>query len=213
VLTALVAAALLVSYLGYQIAVVGITGSGRSNNSPPSLLLACHAIAYTGVALALGPRLEGALAATWRRRQLLAAASAWSMPVYLWHMTGLVAIVGLELVADVPGVTQLLAIDPLTAAWWAARPLWLVAALAPTLLLIVLTRRPSLWLVGRSQAVAPPAPVAVVVAIAACSAGIGLLATGSSVGLPAALVAVGVLAMHLPALRRTPVTGSLASGL
>lgn len=61
--------------------------------------------------------------------RLIAAAGERAMTVYLWHLPVLIALVGLLLV--VSSVTGLALPEPLSAEWWASRPLWLgVAAIA-----------------------------------------------------------------------------------
>ena len=173
---ALSAALLLVPLLGYAVPVVGVTGTARSNNSPPSLLLALHGLAYASAVLALAPRAERALSATRRRRAVLAAAGRWSMGVYLWHMTGLVVLVAIALVTTVPGVDALLALEPLTAGWWMARPLFMALALVPTVALIALSG-PAVRLLTRLLGRAPVGPVAVTMAVMAWATGLAILIT------------------------------------
>ncbi|MEJ3405217.1 acyltransferase [Rathayibacter sp. YIM 133350] len=50
------------------------------------------------------------------------------MTIYLWHMIGLVSVTGATLL--IPGAAP----DPATAAWWASRPLMLIATFALVLL-------------------------------------------------------------------------------
>ena len=188
---ALVAALLLVPVLGYAVPVVGVTGTTRSNNSPPSLLLALHGLAYASAVLALAPRTERVLSATRRRRAVLAAAGRWSMGIYLWHMTGLVVLVALAIVATVPGVDGLLALDPLTAGWWMTRPLFMALALAPTVALIALSG-PAVRLLARLLDRGPAGPVAVTMAVLAWSTGLAMLITAGVT--PFAVTPLGLLA-------------------
>ncbi|MGI9015876.1 MAG: acyltransferase family protein [Euzebya sp.] len=202
IVAALVAAAGLIAFAGYDIPVVGVTDSVRSNNSPPTLLLAMHATAYACAVMWSGPRLESWLGATPRRRRALATASTWSMPVYLWHMTGLVALVALVITVQVPGISQLLAIQPLTLSWWILRPVWLAAALLPGIGLILAVRAPSVWLLSRSRRVDVPHPIAVAVAVITSSAAIAVTVASASASFPitaVALLGVALSAMHLPA--------------
>lgn len=200
--TALVVAVGLVLLAGYEVPLVGVSGSERSNNSPPSLLLAVHGLAYSSAALALAPRLEGWLRATRTRRRVLAAASTWSMGLYLWHLTGLVALAAVALVAPLPGIDPLLAVTPLTPVWWVTRPLFMLVATVATLVLIALVAKPTGWLTARSAGMGRPRPVAAAVATLAASAGIaGIVLRGAAAprwwAVAALLVAVALL--HPPA--------------
>lgn len=173
---ALAGALLLIPLLGYTVPVVGVTGTARSNNSPPSLLLALHGLAYASLTLAVAPRAERVLAATARRRSVLAAAGRWSMGVYLWHMTGLVVMVALSLVTTIPGVDALLAVEPLTTGWWMTRPAFMAAALVPTVALILLTT-PLVGAIARLLDRPALGPVAVGLATLAWSVGLAVLIT------------------------------------
>ncbi|MEE8603722.1 acyltransferase family protein [Euzebya tangerina] len=196
---ALAAAAVLVAVAGYELPVVGVTDSDRSNNSPPSLLLACHALAYASAVLAGGPRLERLLRRGHRRRRVLHLASTWSMPVYLWHMTGLVVLVAVGIAAEVPLLDGILALDPLSPAWWLARPVWLALCLAPTVLLIGLVRGPTMALAGWSAGRPVAGPPGVVVGLIGCSVGIGTIVENGIAPTPWAavgLLALGIAALH-----------------
>ncbi len=116
---------LLVSFGPYSVNLVD-----RTNTTPPSLALLALGFGHTGLALML----RGA-AERWLRgpRTWVAVSSVnrMVMTVYLWHATALMLIVLAFVVPDLwPEVPTA------TAAWWALRPLWLLAALAATLPLV-----------------------------------------------------------------------------
>jgi surface polysaccharide O-acyltransferase-like enzyme len=125
----------LVSLAGYPVSMVGVDGATRSNNSPPSMALALLGWAQTGAVLALaGPaRRWLQRPSVWRR---VVALNVAAMTVYLWHLTVMVLVVGaLTSLGGLPRLT------PLTAAWWATRPVW-VGALAVLLVPLVAVLSP-----------------------------------------------------------------------
>ena len=105
---------------------------------------------------------------TWTR---VVAVNGSIMTLYLWHLTAMVAVVGLLLLAGGPG----LGLEVGTGAWWVSRPVWLAVMTLSTL--------PFLIGFGRFERPradyrpAPPAWKPVLAALAAC-AGLGLLAAG-----------------------------------
>ena len=97
------------------------------------------------------------------------AINAQIMSLYLWHLTAMVIVIGLSLLAGGFG----LGIEPLSAAWWLSRPLWFLVVGVVTIGLVAL--------LGRFERPAPdprPAPPAwrPVVAVIGVCAGLGLLA-------------------------------------
>ena len=166
-----VALVVLVGALDYPVSMVGVDGASRSNNSPPSAALVALGWVQAGAVLA-------ARAPVTRRLQrpgvwaAVVALNLVAMTVYLWHMTVMVvAVAGLQ--AAGVGLT----LTPLTAAWWAARPLWVVV-LAVGLL-------PVVALLSRLERRAPGA------ARVNGAAGVGL-AVAAAAGALAALIFVGV---------------------
>lgn len=133
----------------YPLSMVGVPGELRSNNTPPSLAIVLLAVGHLGLLMLAHRRLTGWLTrpVVWRTTARL---GAMAMSVYLWHLTAMVAVFGAALV--VPGGTRWLAAPADTAAWWAARPLWLVAFAGVTLLvvrLVVPVERATVAAVGR----------------------------------------------------------------
>jgi hypothetical protein len=118
--------------LGYPASLVGVPGEVQSNMGPPNLAVACLGVAQLGLlAVAAGPLAR--FAHRWRR--LVDAASSWAMTVFVWHL----AAWGLAYVAvTAVGVAVPADVGP---AWWAQRPLWLLAPAAVAVPLCRATRR------------------------------------------------------------------------
>jgi fucose 4-O-acetylase-like acetyltransferase len=112
----------------YPVSMVGVPGAEASNNSPPTLALVALGVTQMGLALAFEGRAKRWLA---RPRPWAAtiAVNGSIMTIYLWHLTAMVAVVGLGFAAGGIG----LATAPATAAWWAGRPLWMAALTIATL--------------------------------------------------------------------------------
>jgi hypothetical protein len=75
----------------YELSLVGIEGMRLPNMSPPSLLLAGHAIVLSALAIAAAPAIN-----RWARRPLVwwwtAIGNSGAMTLYLWHMPALLAV-------------------------------------------------------------------------------------------------------------------------
>jgi hypothetical protein len=124
--------ALCVVGLGYPASMVGVPGDRVSNMGPPDAAVVCLGVAQLGL-LALA---AGALARfAGRHGRVVDGAASWSMTVFVWHLAAwLVAYAAVRAVGvAVPG--------DVTAAWWAQRPLWLVAPAAVAIPLCRATRR------------------------------------------------------------------------
>lgn len=183
--------------LGYPVSMLGVDGAARTNNAPPSLALVALGVGQVGLLVAARGVAEPWLA---RARVWAAVVTAGSvaMTLYLWHMSAMVAGIGiaygLRLLPDAAFDTT----------WWMTRPLWiafLAALLAPLVLLF-----------RRYERVGPVTPVrtrpeTVLLSIAgvlAVAAGLGLLilrgvhVATAPLGVP--VVGVGALAGGLAAL-------------
>ncbi|UOX99979.1 acyltransferase family protein [Blastococcus sp. PRF04-17] len=165
-------AAGLVALGPYPLSMVGVPGAAFQNTAPPSLALLAYGVAQAGAVLLV----RGSLARLTHRRSVwtaTAAVNATVLTLYLWHMVPiLVAAPALHL----SGI--LAAPEPLTADWFALRPVWVLAC-AGVLLVLVLAlgrvERP-----GRRPpaAAAPATPLRVASAalgVAAICAGLALL--------------------------------------
>jgi len=155
----------------------------RSNTFPPSLALVALATWQFGVVLAL----RGAVDRWLDRPRAWAAvvgANRIAMTVYLWHLTAMVVVAGVALPRGwMPQP------PPGSAAWWAWRPLWVVALATALVPLVALFARVELARVApRPQSSARMALAAVAVA-----AGMGVLARRGFVdpGAGLALLAAG----------------------
>lgn len=86
----------LVRWGPYDLSLVGVGGQRIANMSPPSLLLAGHAIVLSALAILAAPAI-----ARWAQRPrvwwLCALGNSGAMTLYLWHMP---ALLGLHLVFD-----------------------------------------------------------------------------------------------------------------
>jgi hypothetical protein len=83
----------------YELSLVGIEGQRLANMSPPSLLLAGHAIVLSALAIAAAPAIN-----RWAQRPRVwwftAIGNSGAMTLYLWHMP---ALLGVQLLFDMFG--------------------------------------------------------------------------------------------------------------
>ncbi len=97
------------------------------NLNPPTVCLVVLGAAQLALFQLARPRIRA-----WTRRtdasRLVSAVGERAMTIYLWHMPVLVALAGALLVANA-GFGLALP-EPMTAGWWASRPLWLGLAAA-----------------------------------------------------------------------------------
>jgi len=109
---------------------VAVDGERVSNMFPTTACIAALAVLQLGVVLLVRPSLDAWLQrrSVWRG---VVAANGVAMTVFCWHMTALVAFVGLY---QSTGLT--LSAEP-TAGWWATRPLWLLGPGALLALLVM----------------------------------------------------------------------------
>ena len=138
--------ALLVAFGPYPISMIGLDDQAVNNTTPPTVVLLALAAMQAGVV---------GIASTWLRRRL-SSGRAWigvvlaggmAMSWYAWHLTVMVLVTGADLLAG--GI--LLSPEPLTASWWASRPVW-IAVLAVTTLPIVLAVVQLEWRRGATRA-------------------------------------------------------------
>lgn len=130
-------ALLLLVFAGpYPVAMIGVPGSDLSNSMPPTIALLALGVAQAGFALALEPQARRMLESL-RLWTAVVLVNGMIMSLYLWHLTGFVLVmVGAWLLGGVG-----LAVEPGSAAWWLARPVWFALYIALTLPLVMLFAR------------------------------------------------------------------------
>ena len=121
----------LVSVAGYPLAMLTVPGAEFSNTRPPTVALAALAALQFGVITLLQP-----VVARWLERPAPRAATivvnGLSMTTFLWHSTAQVLVYGTAAWLGGSG----LRVEPGSADWWLARPLWIGLMLAVLVLLV-----------------------------------------------------------------------------
>ena len=135
----------------YPVSMIGVDGAVLNNSYPTRVTLAFLGMFQAGVVLLA----ERRLAALLERPKVWALAVVVNlriMSLYLWHLTAMVLVIGMSLLAGGLGLRAV----PLSGYWWATRPVWFAVLAAVTVGLVllfgrfekpVLDRRPapSLW--------------------------------------------------------------------
>lgn len=152
----------------YPVSMVGFAGATVTNSNPPKVTLVALGVFQFGLAMMLETVARRRLdrVSTWTR---VVAINGSIMTLYLWHLTAMVAVVGLLLLAGGPG----LGLGVGTAMWWITRPVWLAFMTLVTIPFLVgfgKFERPR-----TDNRPAPPVWKPVLATLAAC-AGLGLLA-------------------------------------
>ncbi|BDO42982.1 acyltransferase family protein [Cellulomonas sp. NTE-D12] len=122
--------ALLVTLGPYPLSMVGMPGQAMSNLCPPTAPVVAQAVAQVCTILLARTAIE-----RWARgagRRPVAWLAGRSMTVYLWHLTAMFTVVGLDLLVLHERLPEPWGVD-----WWASRPLWFGAF---ALVLAVLVR-------------------------------------------------------------------------
>jgi surface polysaccharide O-acyltransferase-like enzyme len=164
----LVGTLLLVGLGPYPVAMVGLDTAEITNSYPPRVTLAFLGMFQSGIALLLEKPLNRLMHVRWAWI-LVVGVSARIMTMYLWHLTAMVIVIGLSLLAGGFG----LGIEPLSGTWWVTRPIWFLLVGLVTIGLVAIF--------GRFETPVDdlrPAPVwwRPVIAVLAICAGLGLLA-------------------------------------
>lgn len=162
-------ATLLLVWTGpYPVAMVGLDTAAVTNSYPPRVTLALLGLFQAGLALAVEAPLRRWLErrGPWRT---VVAVNAQIMTLYLWHLTAMIVVIGLSLLAGGFG----LGVDPLGGLWWLTRLPWFVVLAALTVGFVAIF--------GRFERPRPdlrPAPPwwRPVLAVFGVCAGLGLLA-------------------------------------
>lgn len=154
----------------YPVSMVGFAGETITNSNPPKVTLVALGVFQFGLSMILEKPAQRWLTRlkTWTK---VVAVNGFIMTLYLWHLTAMVAVVGVLLLFGAPG----LGVQVGTALWWITRPLWLAFMTLMVLPFMVVFGRFERPRVDNRPA--PPAWKPVVAALAAC-AGLGLLAIG-----------------------------------
>ena len=99
-------------------------GLEHSPTHPPSTALLLFGLAYSFTAAAFAPAVDRFLARSTKAWQMTIAANGVAMSVYLWHMTAAVMVAG-----GAVGLSLIPTVVPGTSAWWATKPIFLLANL------------------------------------------------------------------------------------
>lgn len=167
-LAGLVGAVALVALGPYPVSMVGVDTAALNNTYPTRVTLLFLGMFQGGVALLLEPAGQRIVHMT-RAWTVVVALNARIMTVYLWHVTAMVAVIGLSLAVGGPG----LGVTPLTAAWWATRPLWWAVVGMATAVLVALLGR---FETPQPDTRPPPAWWRPLLAVGLVCAGLGALA-------------------------------------
>jgi hypothetical protein len=110
----------LLVWLGpYPVSMVGLDDATVNNSYPTRVTLGFLGLLQGGLVLAAEPGLRRWMAKDrpWARTVVLGSRI---MSVYLWHLTAMVVVIGALLLGARAGLGP----EPLSAPWWATRPLW-----------------------------------------------------------------------------------------
>jgi hypothetical protein len=184
---------LLIGPFGYPVSMISVPGEEISNSRPPTFAMLAIGFTQAGIILLLADRV-----ASWLQNP-----SPWAvviligqriMSVYLWHLTALLVVVGLSLLAAGFGLRML----PGSDIWWLSRPVWFAAMLAVLLPLVAAFG----WLEdgSRQSHRVPPGPLRSVLGACCACAGLTYMALYGTYGsnaigvnvIPVALTIVGV---------------------
>lgn len=158
----------------YPVSMIGLDNAAVNNSYPTRETMAFLGMLQSGLVLAAEP-----LLARWMRHPRAWAAvvllNTRIMTLYLWHLTAMVAVIGLLLLAGGVG----LGIEPMTAGWWLSRPVWWLVLASVTLGLVALLGR--FENPRRDDRPPPPTWLPVLVTVLACG-GLGFMAAKGIVG-------------------------------
>ncbi len=111
----------------YPRSVVGVPGERFSNMGPPTLAIVALILLQVGLVILIRPWVLDKLTTDARWQWTSRWVTEHSLPLYLFHSTGMAIVVAVLFVA----VGYLPPAEP-TAEWWLTRPLWLLAPLVAT---------------------------------------------------------------------------------
>lgn len=186
-LAAIAALAALILIGPYPIAMVG-SPDEVSNTLPPKITLLTLGVAQFSLLLTAEAPMRRALnkVGLWAATVLV---NSMIMTVYLWHMTILIAFVGLSWAVGGLGFQA----EPASSAWWMLKPLWLIVLYA-VLLPLALALGPLERRTLPKGAKTPPAALLVFGAILTCL-GVALISLYGFGGAPVAGFGIGSFVM------------------
>lgn len=120
----------------YPISMIGVDGAVLNNSYPTRVTLAFLGMFQAGVVLLA----ERRLAVLLERPRVWAVAVVVNlriMSLYLWHLTAMVLVIGMSLLAGGFGLRAV----PLSGSWWVTRPVWFAVLAAVTSGLVLLFGR------------------------------------------------------------------------
>ena len=192
-LIGLVSLALLIGPLGYPLSMVSVPGAEISNSRPPTVAMLAFGCVQGGLMLLIAKPISRWLR-NLRAWMAVILVSRMIMTIYLWHITALIALVCLSLLAGGTGLEA----TPAGPSWWLWRPVWF-AAMTASLLPFVLVFG-SLEAGSQRKRARPPGPArAILGAVLACAGLTFLALDGASAdnllginAVPALLALIGV---------------------
>lgn len=195
----LVGAVLLVVVGPYPVSMVGVDTATVNNTYPTRVTLLLLGMFQAGVVLLVEP-LGHRLVAGAKAWAVVVAFNARIMTVYLWHVTAMVAVIGVALLAGGRG----LAVEPLTAPWWLTRPVWYVVLGTVTAGLVALLGRFETQDVDPRPAPPRWRPVIAVVGVCAGLGALAVLGIADADGLHGWLLVVPLASLALGGVVRLP---------
>ena len=170
--------ALLVTVGPYPVAMVGVDTATVNNTFPTRVTMLLLGMLQVVLVLVLEPA-GRRLAAHGRVWAAVVVANTRIMTIYLWHVTAMVLVIGVALLAGGTG----LGTAPLSATWWLARPVWYLVLGAVTAGLVLLLGRFERPVADPRPSPAPWRPVLAVVGTCAGLAGLALEGIADADGL------------------------------
>jgi len=161
----------LISVLDFPVGMVSVPGEEFSNTRPPTTAM----LALGRVQIGFIVLVSGAVS------RWLMNVRPWSwvivlnqmiMSVYLWHITAMIAVIGIAVLLGDLG----LGLEPGTGDWWAKRPIWLVCFVAMLIPLVLVFLRFESG--SRASEKAQPGPWQAVPGALVTCAGLVLMALG-----------------------------------
>ncbi|MEM9969815.1 MAG: acyltransferase [Pseudomonadota bacterium] len=110
----------LIAHLGFPVSMVSVPGEEISNTRPPTTAMLAVGCVQIGVILLISEAAQRWLQNP-RPWSWVIVMNQMIMSVYLWHMTAMIAVIGLAMALGGFGLSM----EPGTGVWWSFRPLWL----------------------------------------------------------------------------------------